>query len=144
MLKEMTVPTSQVEEKEWVGFPGGELEGQRPKALCPACRVSAEAGRPRPLCFQCSRLGLDRDRALRAAGALNTASEDRFQTTLPFDRVDVPRLERLRGERAMVRAELQRSPTGRFEDKRRRAQIAARHALQRISAGLAARDSSGR
>jgi hypothetical protein len=44
----------------------------------------------------------------------------------------------------MARAELQQSPAGRFEDKRRRAQIAARHALQRISAGLAARDSSGR
>ena len=144
MLKEMTVPSAQVEEKEWVGFPGGELEGQRPRALCPACRDSAEAGRPRPLCFQCYRLGLDRDRALSAAGQLNTASEERFQTTLPFDRVDVPRLERLRGERAMARAELQQSTTGRFEDKRRRAQIAARQALQRISAGLAARDANGR
>ena len=43
----------------------------------------------------------------------------------------------------MARAELQGSTTGPFEDRRRRAQIAARHALQRISAGLAARDANG-
>jgi hypothetical protein len=135
-----------VENAEWIGFPGGELEGQRPKALCPSCRglAAAHAFKPGTLCFQCYRLELERERALRAAGHLNTATEERFQTTLPFERVDAPRLERLRGERAMARAELQRSPTGRFEDRRRRAQIAARQALQRVSAGLAARDASGR
>lgn len=148
MLKDMVIAPAQVEGKEWVGFPGGELEGQRPRALCPACRVqSSQPPNPsqtRPLCFQCYRLALDRDRALRAAGHIQTASEERFQTSLPFDAVDVPRLERLRGERAQARAALQQSSTGRFEDRRRRAQIAARHALQRISAGLAMRDASGR
>jgi hypothetical protein len=145
MLKDIVLPPP-VEDQEWVGFPGGELEGQRPKALCPSCRAQASASpafEPRRLCFQCYRLGLERDRALRAAGHLNTASEERFQTTLPFERVDVARLERLRGERAMARAELQVSTSGPFEDRRRRAQIAARHALQRISAGLAARDANG-
>ena len=145
MLKDIVLPPP-VEDQEWVGFPGGELEGQRPKALCPSCRAQASASpafEPRRLCFQCYRLGLERDRALRAAGHLNTASEERFQTTLPFERVDVARLERLRGERAMARAELQASTTGAFEDRRRRAQIAARHALQRMSAGLAARDANG-
>jgi len=147
MVKHESVSSLDVDNAEWVGFPGGELEGQRPKALCPSCRARASASpafEPRRLCFQCYRLGLERDRALRAAGHLNTASEERFQTTLPLERVDVARLERLRGERAMARAELQGSTTGPFEDKRRRAQIAARHALQRISAGLAARDANGR
>ena len=85
MLKDMVIP-SPVEDQEWVGFPGGELEGQRPKALCQSCRARASASpafEPRRLCFQCYRLGLERDRALRAAGHLNTASEERFQTTLP-------------------------------------------------------------
>src|SRR5262245_8160289 len=147
MVKHEVVSSLDVENAEWVGFPGGELEGQRPKALCRSCRVlaaSSQAFKPRTLCFQCYHLGLERERALKAAGQINTASEERFQTTLPFERVDAPRLERLRGERAMARAELQRSPAGRFDDRRRRAQIVARQALQRISAGLAARDANGR
>lgn len=146
MVKHEVVSSLPVADADWVGFPGGELEGQRPKALCPSCRARALSTPPQPraLCFQCYRLGLERDRALKAAGHINTASEERFQNTLPFEPVDVPRLERLRGERAMVRAELQRSPTGRFEDRRRHAQIAARQALQRIAAGLAARDANGR
>ena len=148
MLKEMAVASAQVEAKDWVGFPGGELEGQPPKALCPACRVQASQpfnpSQTRRLCFQCYRFALDRDRALRAAGQIQTASEERFQTSLPFEAVDVPRLERLRGERTQMRAALQQSSIGRFEGQRRRAQIAARHALQRISAGLAMRDASGR
>jgi hypothetical protein len=146
MVKHVAVLSSQVEDKEWVGFPGGELEGERPRALCPSCRGRAPVSLPKPhqpLCFQCYRLALDRDRALRAAGCLHTASEERFQTTLPFEAVDVPRLERLRAERATARAELKRS-TGGFEDKRRHAQIAARHALQRVSDALATRDKTGR
>jgi hypothetical protein len=148
MLKDMVIAPGQVEEKDWIGFPGGELEGQRPRVLCPACRVQASqpfgSSQTRLLCFQCYRLSLDRDRALRAAGHIQTASEERFQTSLPFEPVDVPRLERLRGERAEARTALQQSSIGRFVDRRRRAQIDARHALQRISAGLAARDASGR
>ena len=60
--------------KEWVTFPGGELEGTRPKALCPSCRetLKREAAGNRPvgparptLCFQCYRADLDREQALR-------------------------------------------------------------------------------
>ena len=136
---------------EWVSFPGGELEGRRPKVLCPACReaLKREAsgsrrhapGRPpRPLCFQCYRAELDRERALRAAGQLDTASEARFQAQLPFEPVNTRRLgdaqsaERTRATRgSLVQG------AGRFVDKRRRAQMAARHALQAIAAGLQAR-----
>ncbi len=145
MLKHVAVPSSQVDDKDWVGFPGGELEGQRPRALCPACRTrvsSSTLQTHQPLCFQCYRLALERDRSLRAAGNLDTASEQRFQTALPFEAVDVPRLERLRTERATARAELRRTTHG-FEEKRRRAQIEARHALQRISEGLVMRDARG-
>ena len=121
-------------------FPGGELEGKRPRALCPACREKLaqspmDALRARALCFQCYRAGLDRDRALLAAGQIDTASDARFQDALPFEPVNRPRLEVLRMERAAARAQL-RVGAGRFVDKRRRAQIAARHALQQIAAGL--------
>lgn len=130
---------------EWVSFPGGELEGRRPKSLCPACRqelkraaATAEPPRPRPLCFQCYRADLERERALRAAGALDTASEERFQSLLPFEPVNAARLEMLKAERAAAR-EAMRQGTGRFADRRRQAQIAARHALQRVFAGARAR-----
>jgi hypothetical protein len=147
MLKDIAIPSAQVEEKEWVGFPGGELEGQPPRALCPACRArvsnASQGLQPRPLCFQCYRLALDRDRALRSAGQISTASEERFQTSLPFEVVDSARLERLRGERSAARAALQQTSSGRFEDRRRRAQMEARRALQRISAAFAVRNVNG-
>ena len=137
---------AQVVEKEWIEFPGGELEGTRPRALCQACRDRLKSGeraaRRTPLCFQCYRAELDRERLLKAAGDLNTASEERFQGALPFEPVNRPRLERLRADRMAVRASLE-SGAGRFVDKRRRAQIAARHALQRVAEGLKARDASG-
>ena len=138
---------AQVVEKEWIEFPGGELEGTRPRALCQPCRDKLRAGggraaRKAPLCFQCYRAELDRERMLKAAGDLNTASEERFQGALPFEPVNRLRLERLRADRMAARASLD-SGTGRFVDKRRRAQIAARHALQRIADGLKARDVSG-
>ena len=72
-----------MKDSDWVGFPGRELEGKRPKALCPACRQKLQH-RP-TLCFQCYRADIDRDHALKAAGQLDTASEERFQTALPFD-----------------------------------------------------------
>jgi hypothetical protein len=72
---------------------------------------------------------------LRAARDLCTASEARFQETLPFEPVNRARLERLRTERSAERAGL-KIGTARFVDKRRQAQIAARHALDRIAAGL--------
>src|SRR5262245_41134217 len=130
---------AQVADKEWVTFPGGELEGERPKALCPACREAVRSGRAsaprRTLCFQCYRAELDRQRALRAAGDLDTASEARFQSQLPFERVDVARLETLK----TARAEVRRRNAGGYDDRRRRAQIEARHALQTIAANLRAR-----
>ena len=80
---------SQVVAGEWVTFPGGELEGKRPKVLCPACRRMLQEGvaRRRALCFQCYRASLERDRALKAAGDLDTASVERFQSVLPFEPV---------------------------------------------------------
>jgi hypothetical protein len=140
-----------VAETEWVAFPGGELEGARPRALCEACRARLKAqaveggGRVvsrAPLCFQCYRTELDRGRALRRAGRLDTASEARFQCTLPFEPVNLARLERLRAQRASARA-AEQNGIGRFADRRRRAQIAARHAVQRIASGLQARDATG-
>src|ERR1051326_4813444 len=149
MDRTQSAAVAQVAENDWVTFPGGELEGQRPKALCPACRTSLEAGRlqarlpggrgprseQRPLCFQCYRADLERQRVLRAAGDLDTASEARFQTQLPFEAIDRPRLDALKAARADVRS----SSAGGCEDRRRRAQLAARHALQAIAANLHAR-----
>src|SRR6266850_1330756 len=99
----MSHEIAQVVDDEWIGFPGGELEGKRPKALCPACRRQLQdmcsAGRDNrrhPLCFQCYRTEIDRDRALKVAGQLDTASAERFQTALPFQPVNRPRLEMLK------------------------------------------------
>jgi len=136
---------------EWVSFPGGELEGRPPTTLCPPCREALRratvvgtggAGygrtdrRTRTLCFQCYRAGLERDRALRAAGALETASDARFQCQLPFEPVNTGRLATLKVDRAAARGVMLHGAE-RFVDKRRRAQIAARHALQTIAARLA-------
>jgi hypothetical protein len=139
---------SQVVEGEWVAFPGGELEGKRPKALCAVCREALRrqaaslrqsgAGRVRPLCFQCYRAELDRERAFQAAGQLNTASDARFQAQLPFEPVNRVRLDMLKAERTSARAASVHG-IGEYVDKRRRAQIAARHALQAIAAGLKTR-----
>jgi hypothetical protein len=131
---------------EWVTFPGGELEGRRPKVLCLTCRQALERavlGRAkgkrrvderRPLCFQCYRAGLERDRALRAAGNLDTGSAERFQYQLPLEPVDRLRLEHLRAARATARAS-----TPSYVGARRHAQIEARHALQQLASGLRAR-----
>jgi hypothetical protein len=140
---------SQVAEGEWVAFPGGELEGKRPKALCPACREAltretasprapAARNRVRPLCFQCYRAELDRERGLHAAGRLDTSSEARFQAQLPFEPINYGRLEMLKVERTTARAASVHG-IGEYVNKRRQAQIAARHALQAIAAGLKAR-----
>jgi hypothetical protein len=142
------VKHDEVVEGEWVSFPGGELEGQKPKVMCPTCRarlraearaatpaVSRNEHRPSPICFECYRVDLARQRALHAARNLNSASETRFQGSLPFEPIDRARLVRLRAERATVRAAMNVG-TARFVDKRRRAQIAARHVLERLAAGL--------
>jgi hypothetical protein len=130
---------------EWLSFPGGELEGERPVGECPACRErrGKEATNRRPdegartLCFQCYRAGWQRERAIRAAGERFTASAERFAALVPFEAVDARRLGRLKMARAETRTAAQ-SGARRFESRRRRAQIAARHA---VSAGT---DRSGR
>jgi hypothetical protein len=140
----MVYATNQPVDGEWVTFPGGELEGKRPKVLCPTCRAlvkrlacepRATKHEPRATCFQCYRAELERQRALLAAGQLDTASDERFQDALPFEPVNRVRLDRLKIERAEAR-QIMHAGLGRYVDKRRQAQIAARHALQRIVAGL--------
>jgi hypothetical protein len=79
---------------------------------------------------------------LRAAGQLDTASEERFQVQLPFEPINVPRLATLKADRADARA-ASVIGIGRFVDKRRQAQIAARHALQTIASGLRVRQLAG-
>jgi hypothetical protein len=114
--------------------------------MCPACREAlkrdasaARAVRPsRLLCFECYRADLNRERALRAAGELDTASDARFQAQLPFEPVNRARLGMLKAERSEARAAASRG-IGQFADKRRHAQIEARHALQQIVTGLNAR-----
>src|SRR5262245_2136636 len=148
MVTQQSTDNHEPTDNEWVTFPGGELEGARPKVMCPTCRLRAfrtvsqgrepRASRPEPICFQCYRVDQARQRALRAARNLNTASEARFQDTLPFEPVNRRRLEHLRAERSTARASL-KTGGARFADKRRHAQIAARHALDRIAAGLRSR-----
>ena len=139
----------QVVTDEWVTFPGGELEGRRPKALCAGCRealkreaatygVTGHARRSRLLCFDCYRADLARTRALKAAADLDTASEARFQSQLPFEPVNQVRLASLKVARDQERT-VARQGSGQYVDKRRQAQIRARHALQSIAAGLKAR-----
>ena len=129
---------SQVVEGEWVALPGGELEGRRPSRLCGLCRLRRAAGAPaRAFCFTCYREEAQRRRALQAAGTLDTASDERFQSGLPFEPVNRPRLARLKAER--LESRLLRVGAARFVDKRRHAQIAARHALQRLGVGLETR-----
>ncbi len=148
----MGAAKDQVVTDEWITFPGGELEGRRPKALCPPCREalkreattygsSGPARRWRLLCFDCYRADMARTRALRMAGELDTASDVRFQSQLPFEPVNRLRLDTLKAVRAGARATASQG-VGQYADKRRRAQIEARHALQAIAAGLNARQPS--
>jgi hypothetical protein len=93
------------------------------------------------LCFQCYRADLDRQRAILAAGQLDTSSEARFQYQLPLEPVDRSRLNSLKATRGDARiASVQ--GIGAYIDKRRHAQIAARHALQALADGLRARQLS--
>jgi len=139
----------QVVRDEWVTFPGGELQGKRPKALCPACRATLQREAieqglnspraTRPLCFQCYRADLDRERAIAAAAQLDTSSAERFQCQLPLEPVNIGRLSELKIARAEAR-DVARAGIGAYVDRRRRAQIAARNALQSIAAGLHAHE----
>jgi hypothetical protein len=137
----------EVAENEWVPLPGGELEAPRQGALCPACRAARHAsersGAPaagaRTLCFECHRAEARRRRALAAAGRVFTGSEERLQTGLPFEPVDRVRLARLKTERMQARLAEARGPE-RHANRRRHAQLEARHALAAIARGLRARD----
>jgi hypothetical protein len=93
------------------------------------------------VCFDCYRASVERERALRAAGELDTATATRFQSALPFEPVNHARLERLRTERVTSQIAA-RTGVGQYVDKRRQAQIAARHALERIVIGLRERNAS--
>ena len=121
---------------DWTPFPGGELEGKRPRALCAGCRAAVR--RTPALCFQCYRVELERNRHIKAAGELDTASEVRFQSALPFEPVNASRLARLKFQRHEAQATA-RLGAGRYVEKRRRVQIEARHALSHIFEGLKAR-----
>src|SRR5204863_2589339 len=94
-------------------------------------------------CFQCYRVQLDRENAVKAAGRLDTASEARFQSLLPFEPVNRPKLAMLKAERIGVQA-ASRGGAEMSADRRRHAQIAARHALQSIAAALRARTPAAR
>ena len=136
-------------EIDWTPFPGGELEGARPRAQCPSCRAhigrditgAAGAGKP-ALCFQCYRAEIDKNRKLKAAAELDTASDARFQCTLPFEPVNTSRLARLKVEREDARVKA-REGAGSYIEKRHRAQIDARHALSRLLHGLKQRELTG-
>lgn len=144
----MAASKQQVSTEEWVTFPGGQLEGKRPSVLCGSCRdalkreaaSSGSAARSRSglLCFNCYQADLARTRKMKDAGELDTASEARFQTQLPFEPVNHARLDTLKAARASARA-ADSVGIGQYTDRRRRAQIEARHALQAIAAGLRAR-----
>ena len=131
---------------EWIPLPGGELEAPRLRALCPACRDVRQRAiqrgqvfrRSQPLCFACYRADGEHQRRLAAAVVLETASEERFQYTLPFEPVNRARLHSLRAIWLAERA-AERQGIGRFADDRRQAQIAARHALERVMGELKTR-----
>jgi hypothetical protein len=129
---------NEVAEGEWVALPGGELEGRRPSRLCGPCQLRRAAKvAPRAFCFTCYREEAMRRRALEAAASIDTASEARFQFGLPFEPVNRSRLAQLKAERQQSRRA--QAHVARFANKRRHAQIAARHALERLGAGLESR-----
>jgi hypothetical protein len=132
---------NQALQNEWVTFPGGELEGRRPKTLCGPCRLRRAAGAPaRAICFECYRADRRRDGAIKAAGEFESSPEGtvaRFHDGLPFEPVNLPRLEHLKAMRAHARRQA-RVGAGQYVDKRRQAQIAARHALTRLGDAMRA------
>src|SRR5262245_58349071 len=133
-MKMSPVPvTAPIAEQEWLAFPGGELEGRRPRTLCPRCRASLTREVPselkrRSICFDCYKADVKRERALAAAAGFNAASEERFQNSLPFEPVDRVRLMQLKAARSAARVEA-KSGIGQYVDRRRKAQISARHTL---------------
>ena len=115
-------------DQEWMPFPGGELLGERPRVACATCRSQAQGVANRTICFQCYRAHREHRRRLLAALETISASEAAFQATQPFEPVDRERLERLRLAREAAQS-TGGAGLSRFDPRRRRAQIAARHAL---------------
>ena len=147
---------NQALQNEWVTLPGGELEGRRPKTLCGPCRLRRAAGAPaRAICFECYRADRRREGAIKAgpparqprwgsvaAGEFESSPEGivaRFQDGLPFEPVNLARLEHLKAMRAHARHQAHVG-AGQYVDKRRQAQIAARHALTRLGDAMQAQD----
>jgi hypothetical protein len=124
MMGREPADTTQLVEPEWISFPGGELEGRRPKTRCAACRARS-AG---TLCFLCYRADFERQRRLAAAAAYDSASEARFESSRPFEPVDGVRLRQLRRERQLRQA-VAGPAAGGCAARRRRAQRAARQVL---------------
>lgn len=112
---------------DWIAFPGGELEGPRPNVLCAKCLTRGETER-RTLCFACYRAHFERQRAIETVLSRVVApADDPTAGELP------PRAAR---SPAVVRQFRPTRATGcedpryaAFAHRRRRAQIAARHAL---------------
>jgi hypothetical protein len=87
------------------------------------------------VCFQCYRDGQRREQLILEAAQRETTSEAQFQWTLPFEPVNARRLESLKALRATDR-DTQPGGINGFAERRRRAQIAARHMLRMLEAGL--------
>ena len=113
--------------KNGLRFQAASWKGSGPRCMCPACRLrafraSASQGRaprtrraspesraPSPESRSVFSATASTRRAsgrCSAARNLNTASEARFQDSLPFEPVNRARLERLRAERSTARAAL--------------------------------------
>ena len=125
-------------------FQGDELEGKRSRVLfCRGQLKRMASGQARPelrqaICFQRYRAEVERQRSVRAAGELDTASVQRFQSALSFEPVDRALLNTLKARRTASRTPMTEG-VERFVDKQRQAQIAARHALQRSATRLSTR-----
>src|SRR5262245_53621762 len=102
-MKTQPMPvTAAIANQDWLAFPGGELEGRRPRTLCARCRANLAK---RAVCFECFRADQRRERALVAARDFDSASEARFQAALPFEPVNRARLAQLKAERSKARVE---------------------------------------
>lgn len=139
----MRIVKQSIATDESVAVPTGEPKGLHAKTLCASCREAlkreaATYGRTGPfrrsrlLCFHCYRTDLERTRAFKASGELNTTSEPRFQAQLPFEPVNLLRLRMLKAQRSEARAAASRG-IGQYVHKQRLAQINARHALQAVA-----------
>src|SRR5215831_7089076 len=89
-----------VADQDWTAFPGGELEGRRPKTLCPRCRAAlnarsqghSETSSTRFVCFDCYKADQERERRLSAAAAFVADSDEHFQSVLPLEPINQTRL----------------------------------------------------